>query len=63
MELETEISVLSARLREAQERQGSLDHSLTTAREAMELYQKTSRQDVSYSHSVALGVDFTAELL
>ena len=56
MELETELSFLSARLQEAQERQGSLDHSLTTAREAMELYQKTSRQDVSHFSVVAEGL-------
>ncbi len=44
--METELAAVSAQLEEAKEREQSLGNALATTRNALELYQRTSHQDV-----------------
>ena len=44
--IETELEALNTQLEEGKKKQQSLSDALATARQAMELYQRTSQQDV-----------------
>ena len=46
-ELQREVVVLQTQLEEARRKESGLSEALSTARQAMELYQKATQQDVS----------------